>query len=182
MRLTGKVSVSLLLAAATLAGCATEAETIATSAPTSTTASTTDPTPTVTTTAPAPLSRKQAARRYLGIVRPYNEALEKLEKAVNNRKPLARQKALTADVAGRLQAEIGRLEATAWPAKVQRHVDDLVTTSRKALKLWRKAARAQTPRGLVHAVLAASKFDGTEPASKIRKLLDLDSYDEDTYS
>lgn len=178
MRVTLKVGT--LVVAMALAGCATESETVALSAPTSTAASTADPSPTATTTTPLPLS-EQAAKRYLAIVRPYNEALEKLEKAVNTRRPLARQKARAADVAEKLEIEMKQLRATRWPTKVQTHVDDLVATSEKAMKRWRRAARAQTPRELFQAVVAAGEFDGTGPASKIRKLLDVDSYDEDDY-
>jgi hypothetical protein len=36
-----------------------------------------------------PLTIKQAARRYLGIVRPYNVALERLEQAINGGQSLA---------------------------------------------------------------------------------------------
>lgn len=174
--------VGALVAAAALGGCATVPEKAASSEPTSTATSTADPSPTAAAITALPLSRDQAAKRYLEIVRPYNVALEALEKAVNTRKPLARQKALAADVAEELEIEVKRLRATAWPTKVQRHVDDLVTTSEKALKHWRRAARAQTPRKLFQAVVAAGEFDGNGAADKIRKLLDLDSYDEDDYS
>ncbi|MPZ79278.1 MAG: hypothetical protein GEV28_02320 [Actinophytocola sp.] len=185
------LTIVILFTATTLAGCAsatTDAGTVASSTPTTTAVSPSEatrtatrgatPTPTIT---PLTLSREQAAERYLAIIRPYNVALEKLEQAINSGEPLATQTALAAETAEELETEIGQLRGTAWPPEVRTQVDGLVAASENAVDHWSEAASAQTRDDLIQAVLAAAEFDGTDAASTIRELLDLDSYDERDY-
>lgn len=132
-------------------------------------------------TAPPALSEAEAATRYLGIVRPYNEALEQFELAINGGDDLATLTGMASDTADALETEIGELLATSWPEAISAHVDALVSESEQALEHWQEAARAQTRDDLVDSVLAAAEFDGSDPAGSIREILNLDAYDEDDY-
>lgn len=168
---------SFAAAIALLAGCASDAtQTTTTSAATATT------TVKSTSTTPATLSLEQAARRYLKIVRPYNEALEDLEQAVNSGRSLDTLTALADAIAGANEAQVEQLKVTAWPADVVKPVDELVAESEQAQRFWERAARASTRDALIEAVLAAGKHDGTAAASAIRELLNLEAYDEGDYS
>ncbi len=187
------LTIGILFTAAALSGCAsatTEPGTLASSPPTTAAvspseatspAARSEATPAPSTVTPSTLSREQAAERYLAIVRPYNVALEKLEQAINSGESLATQTALAAETAKKLETEIDQLRATAWPSEVRSQIDELVAVSEKALEHWSQAAGAQTREELIQAVLAAAEFDGTDAASSIRELLDLDSYDERDY-
>lgn len=138
--------------------------------------------PTATTpSGAAELSLADAAGRYLEIVRPYNEALEDLEQAVNGGQDLATLTELAGDTAAALETELSQLESVAWPAEVQPHVDDLVAVSEQARPYWQEAAEAQSRDELVTAVLAAGEHDGAEAAGTIRELLELDQYEEENY-
>ncbi|MPZ25216.1 MAG: hypothetical protein GEV12_01855 [Micromonosporaceae bacterium] len=132
-------------------------------------------------TTPPALSREEAAKQYLDIVRPYNEALEQFERAINGGEDLATLTGMAGETADALETEIGQLRATGWPERVRAHVEELVTTSEQALEHWQEAARAQTRDDLVEAALAAGEFDGSDAASSIREILDVDAYDEDDY-
>lgn len=132
-------------------------------------------------TAPPALSEAEAATRYLEIVRPYNEALEQFELAVNGGEELATLTGMASDTADALETEIGELRATAWPEAISTHVDALIGESEQALEHWQEAARAQTRDDLVDSVLAAAEFDGSDPTGSIREILNLDAYDEDDY-
>jgi hypothetical protein len=187
------LTIGALVAVTALAGCAsdtTDASTVATPPSTPTAAGTseatpppaaTQATPSATKSTPAVLSVDEAAERYLDIVRPYNEALEKLEQAINGGEPLATQTAVAADVAAELENEIAHLRSTAWPTEIRIPVDDLVAVSEKALEQWQQAADAQTPDDLIDAALAAAEFDGTDAATTIREHLGIDPYDESDY-
>lgn len=135
-----------------------------------------------TTEAPAPLSREQAAERYLAIVEPYNVAYEALEASINEGLPLETVRARVEATAAANEAHIQELRATAWPVDVQPHVDELIAESELAQPSWREAARATTPEALIDAVLAALEHDGNTPASTIRRLLGLEEYDEADYT
>lgn len=132
-------------------------------------------------TAPPALSESEAATRYLDIVRPYNEALERFELAINGGEELATLTGMASDTADALETEIGQLRETSWPDAVSADVDALATESEQALEHWQDAARAQTRDDLVDAVLAAGEFDGSDAAGSIREILNLDAYDEDDY-
>jgi ABC-type glycerol-3-phosphate transport system substrate-binding protein len=167
----------LAAAIALLAGCASSStDTTTTSAATATT--TVKP----TSTTPATLSLERAARRYLEIVRPYNEALEDLERAVNSGEPLDTLTALAEATAAANGAQIKQLKVTPWPADVQTPVDGLIDESKQAQRYWEQAAQASTRDGLIEAIVAAGEHDGTAAASAIRELLNLKAYNENDYS
>jgi hypothetical protein len=167
-----------------LAGCAGQpgeagASDSTTAVASESTASTAPPT---TAAPPKPLSRAQAARRYLAIVKPYNVALERLEQSFNAGKPIAELRVLADRVAKANTAEMRELRATVWPANVRAPIRELVAESEAAQRYWRQAAKAGTRDELLRAVQAAGRHDGSEPAGKIRKTLDLDAYSEGDYS
>jgi hypothetical protein len=128
------------------------------------------------------LSRAAAAERYLAIVEPYNIAYEGLEASINEGLPLETVRARAKATADANDAHIQELRATAWPADVQPHVDELIAESELAQPSWRQAAQATTPEALMDAVLAALEHDGNTAATTIRRLLDLGEYDEADYS
>ncbi|MFI7612349.1 hypothetical protein ACIBP6_14110 [Nonomuraea terrae] len=130
----------------------------------------------------AALTVEQAARRYLGIVRPYNVALERLEQAINGGRPVAELRRRAAQVATANEAHIRRLTGTPWPAAVRGPTRRLTAESGRAQRHWLMAARAQSRDALVQQVLNAVRHDGKAPAAKIRALLHLERYDEDDYA
>jgi hypothetical protein len=162
-------------AAVMVAGCADDAESRAgeTSAP-STTLTTSPP--------PAPLSRDEAAARYLAIVEPYNLALEGLEQAINDGQAVATLRAQAEATATANDAHMLELQATVWPTDVQPAVGELLSESALAQTYWLQAAEAQTRDAVIEAAVAAGEHDGSEAASTIRSLLGLDGYSEDDYS
>lgn len=169
----------VVLLAGVLAGCSEATNEGATQAPVteSTTSSATSPAePT-----PAPLSKPDAARRYLDIVKPYNEALENLEQAINDGQDLEVQQTSAGELVGANEQQIKDLESVVWPADVRDAMAELVAESRKAQPFLREAAQAGSTDDLVEALLAAMEHDGAEPAEKIRAALDLDAYDETEY-
>jgi hypothetical protein len=101
-----------------LAGCDTAADGgIGTSGPTGAAPGTSTESP--------ELSRAEAAQRYLAAVRPYNEALEEFEDAVNTGQPLATEQELATRTAEALAQEIEDLRTVAWPADVAPHAEAL---------------------------------------------------------
>lgn len=182
--------VGVLTTAMALAACGsstTDTSTVASepstsAAPETTTpVATTSPAPAATKSSPAALSQEKAAERYLDIVRPYNEALESLEQAVNGGEPLETQTALAADTADALESEIAELRSTTWPSEIGSPVEDLIAVSEKSLEHWREAADAQTQNDLINAVMAAAEFDGGDAATAIREQLGIGPYDENDY-
>jgi hypothetical protein len=168
-----------------VAGCARQPDQDGTDDPSAAAASE----PTASTAAPpttAPrkkaLSRAQAGARYLDIVKPYNIALERLEKGFNSGKPIAELRTLADKVARTNSTQIRQLRATTWPAKVRAPIRKLVAESEAAQRYWRQAAEAGTRNELAQAAVAAGRHDGSEPAADIRKALGLGAYDEDDYS
>ncbi len=153
----------------------------------STSASTAEATTTVSETPEANAEHsgqalaEEAAQRYLEIVRPYNEALEDLERGVNSGRSLDTVTGLAGAVAEANAAHIEELADTNWPTDVQSAVDDLIAESTAAQEYWEDAAAAETYDGFIEAVLAAGEHDGTEAAEIIRELLNLDEYDESDY-
>jgi hypothetical protein len=129
-----------------------------------------------------PLSRRQAAIRYLAIVKPYNVALERLEGAINGGEALPVLRELAGKVAAANVVETRALGRVAWPAPVRGPIRQLRAESGRAQVYWRQAARAGSRDGLIGAVLTAARHDGSEPAATIRRLLQLDKYDERAYS
>jgi hypothetical protein len=138
------------------------------------------PTPTPSTA--APLSKEQAAKRYLAIVKPYNLALERLEQAINRGQPVAMERTLAGQVAAANQAHMRALRATVWPGEVRAPVRELLAESARAQAYWRQAAQAATRGALIRAVLKAAQHDGSDAARDIRRRLDLAAYDERAYS
>ncbi|MGP3962003.1 hypothetical protein ACTWPT_39050 [Nonomuraea sp. 3N208] len=129
-----------------------------------------------------PLTVKQAARRYLGIVRPYNIALERLEQAINGGQPVSALRRGAAQVAAANSTQIRRLTDTAWPRALRGPMRQLKAESLKAQRHWLLAARARARGPLIQEVLNAARYDGKPAVGKIRTLLDLEQYDEDDYS
>lgn len=124
----------------------------------------------------------EAAARYLEVVRPYNEALEALEVAINTGQPVDVQRKRAASTVATLRAEIDALRGTRWPADVEPHALSLAAAGEQAVPSWETAAAATTPDDLVAAVLAAMEHDDQAAADAIRELLTLDQYDEGDYS
>ncbi|WP_156077016.1 hypothetical protein [Saccharothrix sp. NRRL B-16314] len=149
------------------------AETVATTAAT-----------TVGTTAsavPVPLAKDEAARRYLDIVKPYNEALEHLEQGLNDGRPIAEVQALADATAKANQAHVAELRAVVWPADVVPAMTALIAESEPAQPHWDRAALAPTREAVIEAVKAAIPGGSSEAATTIRTLLSLDKYDERDY-
>jgi hypothetical protein len=137
------------------------------------------------TTSPTPvksLSRRQAAIRYLAIVKPYNVALERLEKAINTGRSVTTLRASAAAVASANQAHMRALRNVSWPLAVRASVRELHSESTRAQVYWLRASRARSRSELIQAVLSAARHDGTEAAGRIRHLLNLRKYEEGAYS
>ncbi|MET9249180.1 hypothetical protein [Nonomuraea sp. NPDC003709] len=128
------------------------------------------------------MTNDQAARRYLGIVRPYNIALERLEQAINGGQPVTVLRRRAAQVATTNQTQIRQLTDTAWARALRGPMGRLKAESLKAQRHWLGAARARTRDALVQEVLNAIRYDGKPVVGKIRTLLHLEQYDEDDYS
>lgn len=167
----GAVIAILVAAAGCSAGSAAPEAIPTTTIPSSTAPTSTSPTPTV-------LSREAAARRYLEIVKPYNDALERLEQAINAGRPYATLRPLAGATAGANRGQVAALRAVPWPADVQPAVAALVAESERAQPHWDDAATTGTRNAVIEAVLAAAKHDGSDAAATIRTLLALDQYDE----
>jgi hypothetical protein len=143
---------------------------------------TVEPTPSTTSPPPAPLSKGEAAERYLAIVEPYNLALEGLEQAINDGQPPAALRVQAEATAAANEAHMLELQTTAWPTDVQPAVGELLAESAQAQTFWLQAAEAQTRDAVIQAAVSAGEHDGSGAASTIRSLLGLDDYDEDDYS
>lgn len=176
------VLITVAATAALLAACTPSAEQDAARTPASLPSSASTPTPSSqpTTTTRPPLSKAQAARRYLQIVKPYNVALETLEKAVNAGQPMSRLRQLADAARKATTTEMRALRATRWPSIVRADVRELATAIDASLADWRRATRAQTLEDLIKAVSAAAKH-GSAAAKTIRQRLELEKYDEDDY-
>jgi hypothetical protein len=131
---------------------------------------------------PARLGTEEAAVRYLEIVRPYNEAIEALETAINTGQPVDVQQEQAAATLAALRTELEGLRAARWPAEVEPHALSLADAGERAVPSWEAATAATTPEGMVDAVLAALEHDDQPAADAIRRLLSLDQYDESDYS
>lgn len=176
--------ITALLAAMAMMACAPAAEpgTAVQRAPASTTTQSKSSTPAPpTTTTPAALSKKQAAKAYLRIVKPYNVAMEALEKAINNGEPMSTTTQLAKATLKASKTEMRELRAIKWPAEVRAPVKKLVDAISTGLADWRRATRAQDRDTLIQAVIAATGH-GADAAETIRKRLELSKYDEDDYS
>jgi hypothetical protein len=162
----------------TLAGCAAApTATTPLAAPPATTTSTAPP----TTTTPPPLSKPDAAQRYLAIVKPYNVALERLETAINSGQPVATLRTRASELAAANQEQINQLQTTRWPTEISGPMADLIAESGKSQQLILQAAQAKTRSQLVQAVVDGMKHDGKAPAKLIRDFLELAKYDERDY-
>lgn len=131
---------------------------------------------------PARLGAEEAAVRYLEIVRPYNEALEALEAAINTGQPVDVQREQATATLTALRSEVKALRGARWPAKVEPHALSLADAGEQAVPSWEAATAAATPEDMVTAVLAALEHDDQAAADSIRQLLSLDQYDEGDYS
>jgi hypothetical protein len=139
------LAAAAVVAVLTVTGCSGESggRRAAGPLPAAPTVPTASPTPTSSTA--APLSKQQAAKRYLAIVKPYNLALERLEQAINRGQPVAMVRTLAGQVAVANQAHMRDLRATVWPVEVRALVRELVAESARAQAYWRRqAARATT--------------------------------------
>ena len=164
------------------AACSESAGSRAVDTSASSTTVTVEPAPSTTSPPPAPLSKEEAAERYLAIVEPYNVALEALEQAVNSGQPVEALQTLAAAVAAANDTHMQELQATAWPADVQPAVDELVAESAQAQTYWLQSSQAQTRDALIAAAVSAGEHDGGAAADAIRRLLGLSGYNEDDYS
>ena len=183
MRRLITTSLVLLLAS----GCASTADSAAepaAPAPRTSAPASASPSETVGTapSEPARLGGEEAAVRYLEIVRPYNEALEALETAINTGQPVEAQQEQAAATLTELRAEIKALRGERWPAKVEPHARSLADAGEQAVPSWEAAVAAATAEDMVAAVLAALEHDDQAAADAIRRLLALDQYDERDYS
>ncbi|MEU4364022.1 hypothetical protein [Promicromonospora sp. NPDC023987] len=141
------------------------------------------PEPAATAPSEAPrLGAEEAAVGYLEIVRPYNEALEALETAINTGQPVDVQQEQAVATLTALRAEIKELRDVRWPAKVEPHALALADAGDQAVPSWEAAAAATTSDSMVTAVLAALEHDDQAAADAIRRLLALDQYEEGDYS
>jgi TolA-binding protein len=131
---------------------------------------------------PARLGTEEAAVLYLEAVRPYNEALEELETAINTGQPVEVQQERAAATLTALGAEIKALRAARWPAEVEPHALRLADAGEHAVPSWEAAAAATTSEAMVTAVMGALEHDDQAAADAIRRLLSLDQYDEGDYS
>lgn len=172
MRLIVVTATALVL----LAGCSTATTSTPVAAPTTTTSATAP-----TTTTRPPLSRADAARGYLAIVKPYNVALEQLEQAVNSGQPVATLRTRTSELAAANDTQIKQLQAAVWPADVRAPIDELIAESGKAQPFFLAAAQAKNRNQVVQAILDSRKHDAKAPANAIRELLELAKYDERDY-
>lgn len=175
------VLITVAATAALFTACTPTAEQDA-APPASAPSSASTPTPSsqpTTTTQPA-LSKKQAGRRYLKIVEPYNVAFETLEKAINSGQPMSRLRQLAETARKATTVEMRALRATKWPPAVRAATRELANAIDASLADWRRATRAQTLADLIKAVSAAAKH-GSAAAKTIRQRLELEKYDEDDY-
>jgi hypothetical protein len=131
--------------------------------------------------APPEPSVEDAAQAYLEIVRPYNEALEGWENAINGGQPLENVTAAAAQAATALDAEAAALRDTPWPAQVASHAEQLAAASEQAATVWREMAAAESFDGVQAALDSLQAIDDNTPATAIRELLQLDRYDEAEY-
>ncbi|MEQ4721420.1 hypothetical protein [Nonomuraea sp. B19D2] len=186
-----RILAGTLVVATMVAGCSSDpvdaAPPVALAPPSATAASPEPRVETVTpspraTPSPVPLTLDQAAGRYLGIVRPYNIALERLEQAINGSQPVAVLRRRAAQVATANRTQIGQLTDTPWPRALRGLMRQLKAESLKAQRHWLLAARARDRDALIQEVLNAARHDGKPAAGKIRTLLHLEQYDEDDYS
>ncbi|MEU0564834.1 hypothetical protein ABZ297_05455 [Nonomuraea sp. NPDC005983] len=186
-----RILAGILVIATMVAGCSSDpvdaAPPVALALPSSTAASPEPRVETVTpspraTPSPVPLTVDQAARRYLGIVRPYNIALERLEQAINGGQPVAVLRRRAAQVATANGTQVRHLTDTVWPRALRGLVGQLKAESLKAQRHWLLAARARARDALIQEVLNAARHDGKPAVGKIRTLLHLEQYDEDDYS
>lgn len=131
---------------------------------------------------PQPLSRAQAAKRYLAIVKPYNVALERLEQAFNAGRPLDVLRTLSRAVATANDTQMNQLRVTLWPTVVRQPLRTLLAESAVAQRYWLQAAEAGTRDELARSLVTASRHDGSDAAGQIRRALGLGAYDEADYS
>lgn len=181
MRRLITTSLALLL----VSGCAGTADGMpepAARTPQASTSASASPSPSEAPSEPARLGTEEAAVRYLEVVRPYNEALEALETAINTGRPVEVQQEHAAATLATLGAEIEALRGERWPAEVEPHVRSLADASEQAVPSWEAAAAATTSEDMVAAVLAALDHDDQAAADAIRRLLSLDQYDEGEYT
>jgi hypothetical protein len=165
LAMRGPLAAAAVVAVLTVTGCSGESggRRAAGPLPAAPTVPTASPTPTSSTA--APLSKEQAAKRYLAIVKPYNLRLERLEQAINRGQPVAMVRTLAGQVAVANQAHMWDLRATVWPVEVRALVRELVAESARAQAYWRRqAARATTRSALIQAVLKAVQHDGSDAA------------------
>jgi hypothetical protein len=168
----------ITLRAATGGSTGTLEQPAASPAPPSSTAAT----PSSTVARPQALSRAQAAKRYLAIVKPYNVALERLEQAFNAGRPLGDLRTLSHAVANANDTQMDQLRATLWPTAVRQPMRSLLAESAAAQPYWLQAAEAGTRDELARALVTASRHDGSDAASQLRRALGLGAYDEGDYS
>lgn len=126
-------------------------------------ASTPQPTVTVTVTASQPstkpLTRKQAGKRYLELVKPYNRKTDRCTKAlkpVNDGEWYGTDSAMVAKIHKACnpmvkaeRAFVAGLQATSWPTEVRGDVDNLVTFAQAETYAWEQLRDAHTTRAMM---------------------------------
>ncbi len=134
------------------------------------------------TARPAQLSVAAAGKRYLEVTRPYNEALERFEKAANSGASVATLQGRARAVAAANLTESRQLSAIAWPTKVGTQIRALAKADIAARPHWLRVAASDSLSEMAKHVRLASAESGKAPAAEIRRLLGLPKYDEKDYS
>ena len=125
---------------------------------------------------PAVLTKAQAARRYLRIVRPYNAALMSFETAAHANQSWTRLRTRAGRIATANATQIEVLRTTPWPVNARKHVTALITVSTRAGRYWSAAAKATAPNRFQTAVLRAARLSGKPEATALRRALGLPPY------
>jgi hypothetical protein len=135
-------------------------------------------TPSAAPTARVALTRAQAAKRYLQIVRPYNSALERFETAAHAGRSWTSLRVLAARISSTNAAHIRALRTTPWPPEAREEVTALIAVSVRAGRYWSAAAEAPGPAQFQTAVLRGAKLSGKREATAVRHALGLPPYRE----
>ena len=154
----------------TCSGCLGDAPAAPSASGPASSASAAPPSPRAT---PAALTKAQAAKRYLRIVRPYNATLDRFQTAAHANQSWTSLRPLAGRIAAANAAQIRALRTTRWPANAHKRVMALVAVSKQAGRYWNAAAKATTSERLQTAVLHAAQLSGKPEATALRQALGL---------
>jgi len=121
------------------------------------------------------LTRTQAARRYLEIVEPRNDAMVAYYDGVEAGLPWTKLRDLAAARVAAEDEEVRQLAGTPWPADVIPFVDTLVRENLDRRPGWVVMAEARSERGFVRGMDIVGRLpeETGETAYRIRELLGL---------